>query len=182
VVFGGPRVQSFGELLSFSRWARAMGEVPGGRVVSLERRPATAAEAARLAIGAESLVYFLMRVRLLSGRPVMLERAVYPEKVGALVAGLDLTRESITERLEELGVAFTDAEHVIDAVPASAEDARWLEVRAGAALLRERRFTTDRSGQPVESSEDRYLGTEAAFSVRNSVSVNALSRTAAVPI
>jgi GntR family transcriptional regulator len=170
VVFGGPRVQSFGELLSFSRWARAMGEVPGGRVVSLERRPATAAEAARLAIGAESLVYFLMRVRLLSGRPVM------------LVAGLDLTRESITERLEELGVAFTDAEHVIDAVPASAEDARWLEVRAGAALLRERRFTTDRSGQPVESSEDRYLGTEAAFSVRNSVSVNALSRTAAVPI
>ncbi len=32
VVFGGPRVQSFGELLSFSRWARAAGEVPGGQV------------------------------------------------------------------------------------------------------------------------------------------------------
>src|ERR1700757_3082489 len=38
VVIGGPRVQSFGELLSFSRWARAIGEVPTGRVVSLERR------------------------------------------------------------------------------------------------------------------------------------------------
>jgi len=173
VVFGGSRVQSF------SRWARAMGEVPGGRVVSLERRPATADEAARLAIPEASAVYSLMRVRLLSGRPVMLERAVYPEKVGALVAGLDLARESISERLEELGIVFTDAEHVIDAVPASAEDARWLGVRAGAALLRERRFTTDRSGQPVEASDDRYLGTETAFSVRNSVSVNALSRTSA---
>jgi GntR family transcriptional regulator len=181
VVFGGPRVQSFGELLSFSRWARAMGEVPGGRVVTLERRPATTAEAARLAVPDDGLVYFLMRVRLLSGRPVMVERAVYPEKVGALVAGLDLTRDSITERLEELGVVFTDAEHVIDAVPASAEDARLLGVRAAAALLRERRFTTDRSGQPVESSDDRYLGTETAFSVRNSVSVNALSRTS-VPV
>jgi len=27
VVFGGPRVQSFGELLSFSRWARAAGRI-----------------------------------------------------------------------------------------------------------------------------------------------------------
>ena len=50
VVIGGPRVQSFGELLSFSRWARAIGEVPTGRVVSLERRPATDAEAARLGL------------------------------------------------------------------------------------------------------------------------------------
>jgi len=181
VVIGGPRVQSFGELLSFSRWARAIGEVPSGRVMSLERRPATEAEATRLGLPSPaeggSRVYFLTRVRELSGRPVMVERAIYPERVGVLVAGLDLTADSITERLEALGIAFTDAEHVIDAVPASAEDARWLEVRAGVPLLRERRFTTDRSGQAVEMSDDRYLGTETAFSVRNSVSVNALSRT-----
>src|SRR5580693_4023508 len=181
VVIGGPRVQSFGELLSFSRWARAIGEVPTGRVVSLERRPATDAEAGRLGLTEGGFVYFLVRVRLLSGRPVMLERAVYPEKVGVLVAGFDLAADSIAERLEALGVVFTDAEHVIDAVPASAEDARWLGVRAGVPLLRERRFTTDRSGQPVEWSDDRYLGSETAFSVRNSVSVNALSRTSAPP-
>jgi len=181
VVIGGPRVQSFGELLSFSRWARAIGEVPSGRVVSLERRPAGPAESARLALADDAPVYFLVRVRLLSGRPVMLERAVYPERVGILVAGLDLAVDSITQRLEELGVVFTDAEHVIDAVPASAEDARWLGVRSGVPLLRERRFTTDRSGLPVEWSDDRYLATEAAFSVRNSISVNALSRTSAPP-
>jgi GntR family transcriptional regulator len=176
VVIGGPRVQSFGELLSFSRWARAIGEEPGGRVIALERRPATDAETSSLGLDAGAIVYYLVRVRLLSGRPMMIERAAYPEKVGALVAGLDLTVDSITERLEELGVAFTDAEHVIDAVAASAEDARWLEVRPGAPLLRERRRTTDRAGQPVEWSDDRYLGTASAFSVRNSVSVNALSR------
>jgi GntR family transcriptional regulator len=181
VVIGGPRVQSFGELLSFSRWARAIGEVPAGQVISLERRTATAAEASRLALPEDGPVYALVRVRLLSERPVMLERAVYPERVGILVAGLDLAVDSITQRLEELGVVFTDAEHVIDAVPASAEDARWLGVRAGVPLLRERRFTTDRSGLPVEWSDDRYLATEAAFSVRNSVSVNALSRTSAPP-
>jgi GntR family transcriptional regulator len=179
VVIAGPRVQSFGELLSFSRWAKALGEVPAGRVVSLERRTATDAEASRLALADGSSVYYLVRVRLLSQRPVMIERAVYPERVGILVAGLDLAVDSITQRLEELGVVFTDAEHVIDAVSATADDARWLGVRAGEPLLRERRFTTDRAGLPVEWSDDRYLGTETAFSVRNSVSVNALSRTTA---
>src|ERR1700726_4007494 len=47
VVIGGPRVQSFGELLSFSRWARAMGEGPSGHVESLEHPAATPLETAR---------------------------------------------------------------------------------------------------------------------------------------
>src|SRR5579871_7010231 len=70
VVVGGPRVQSFGELLSFSRWARAIGEVPTGRLVSLARRPVSEPEATRFGLPADALVYSLVRVRLLSGRPV----------------------------------------------------------------------------------------------------------------
>src|ERR1700735_387619 len=58
-VAGGPRVQSFGELLSFSRWARAMGEVPGGRVVTLQRRPAKPAEAEWLALEPGAPIYHL---------------------------------------------------------------------------------------------------------------------------
>src|SRR5436853_1933888 len=44
VVVGGPRVQSFGELLSFSRWARARGEGPGGQGVAMRRREAQPGE------------------------------------------------------------------------------------------------------------------------------------------
>src|SRR5271169_3567312 len=73
VVIGGPRVQSFGELLSFSRWARAMGEVPSGQVIALQRRPAKPLEAERLAIRPGGPIYHLVRLRLLSGRPVMIE-------------------------------------------------------------------------------------------------------------
>jgi DNA-binding GntR family transcriptional regulator len=98
IVVGGPRLQSFGELLSFSRWARAMGEVPAGRVIALDRRPATAAEAERLALPADEHVWYLVRVRLLSERPVMVERATYPDEVGALVAEMDLTVDSITAK------------------------------------------------------------------------------------
>ena len=179
VVIGGPRVQSFGELLSFSRWARAMGEVPGGRVITLQRGPSKPAEAERLAIPPGEPIYRLVRVRLLSGRPVMVERGAYPDRVGELVAGMDLQTGSITERLEELGIVFADAEHVIDAVPASAEDARLLGVSPRVPMLRERRLTTDPAGAPVEWSDDRYLGGAVAFSVHNSTAVNALSRTPA---
>jgi GntR family transcriptional regulator len=178
VVIGGPQVQSFGELLSFSRWAAAIGEEPAGRVADMARREASSLESERLALPAGASVYHLTRVRLLSGRPVMIERTTFPDRVGALVAGIDLDAESITERLEELGIVFADAEHVIDAVPASAEDARLLGIRPRAPLLRERRRTTDPAGVPVEWSEDRYLGSAVAFSVHNSVAVNSLSRTA----
>ena len=71
---------------------------------------------------------------------------------------------------------FADAEHVIDAVPASAEDARLLGVSPRVPMLRERRLTTDPAGAPVEWSDDRYLGSAVAFSVHNSTAVNALSR------
>jgi GntR family transcriptional regulator len=176
-VIGGSRVQSFGELLSFSKWAKSLGEVPSGRLISLDRRAATDEEAVRLALPPDTWVYAMVRVRLLSGRPVMIERGVFPERVGTLIAGIDLETESITERLEGLGVVWTDSEHIIDAIPASAEDARLLGVARGVAMLRERRHTTDQSGVPVEWSDDRYLGEAVAFSVRNSIAVNALSRT-----
>jgi GntR family transcriptional regulator len=176
VVIGAARVQSFGELLSFSRWARAMGEEPGGKVVSLIRRPATAIEAERLAIAPEALIYHLTRVRLLSGRPVMIERGTFPDRVGMLLADMDLEHGSVTERLEEHGIVFADAEHVIDAIPASAEDARLFGVSPRVPLMRERRHTTDLAGLPLEWSDDRYLGSAVAFSVHNSVAVNALSR------
>jgi len=107
---------------------------------------------------------------------VMIERSTFPDRVGAMVAGIDLDHESIYERLGQLGVIFADAEHIIDSVAATADDARLLETRPRVPLLRERRRTTDPAGTPIEWSEDRYLGSEVAFTVHNSVAVSALTR------
>jgi len=173
MVLGHQRLQGFNELRSFSEWAEALGETPGGRVVALVRREATAAEAERLDT---DRVYHLTRVRLLSGRPVMIERTAYPERIGALVAGMDIDHESITRRLQELGVLFANAAHTLSAVIASAEDARLLDIRPRAPLLRELRLSTDPDGVPLEWSEDRYLGDAVAFTVHNSVHQNTLIR------
>ena len=138
IVLGGPQLQSFGELLSFSLWARAIGERPSGRVIAMTRREAKPSECAALGLPPGAVIYHLTRVRLLSGRPVMIERTAFPDRVGALVAGIDADHQSIYERLEELGVVFADAEHIIDSVPASADDARLLGCRPRIPLHRSR--------------------------------------------
>jgi GntR family transcriptional regulator len=176
VVLGGRKLQNFTDLVSFSRWARSLGETPSGRMVSMQRGVATEEERDRLALAAGAQVYHLVRVRLLSDRPVMIERSAFPDRVGALVAGMAQDVPSITDRLEELGVIFADAEHIIDAVPATAADARLLGISPRVPLLRERRHTIDPTGMPVEWSEDRYVGDAVAFTVHNSVAANALTK------
>ncbi|MEU3460704.1 GntR family transcriptional regulator [Streptomyces sp. NPDC006733] len=176
VVLGTARVQSFAELVSFARWARSIGEEPGGRTVEIVCGPADEVERERLRLEPGAEVYRVLRVRTLSGVPVMVERSVYPVHVGALVAALDPLAVSHTVPLQERGVLFTDAHHTIDLALADADDARLLECAVGDPLLRERRHTTDPAGAPVEWSQDRYLPGTVVFSVHNSTAVTALSR------
>ncbi|WP_194894792.1 GntR family transcriptional regulator [Catenulispora pinisilvae] len=175
-VLARPREQNFAELRSFSRWARLIGEVPSGRTVSLERATADEREAEKLGLAIGDPLFRLTRVRLLSGRPVMIERTAYVERVGTLLATVDLGRESICDALELFGIFFEHAEHAIDAINADPADAALLETAVGTALLREHRRTTDPSGSPLEWSDDRYLGDAMAFIVRNSVASAPLAR------
>ena len=180
-VLAQPRLQSFGELRSFSRWARSIGEVPSGRVEVFEQRAATEVQARALALEPGTPLVYVVRVRLLSDVPVMIERTAYAERAGMLLSFVDLERESISERLEEHGIVFAHAEHTIDAVNATPEDARLLALAPGTALLRERRRTTDPQGRALEWSEDRYVGDGVAFTVRNSLALSPLVRDRAVP-
>src|SRR5262249_53678476 len=163
VVLAAPLVQSFSELLSFSAWARAEGHQPGGTVIELARRPAGQSEAERLKIAIGEPLYQLVRVRSLSGTPVMVERTSFVEDVGRLLIDLDLETSSIYEELGDRGIVFARARHTIDAVPASAEDARLLAVPRRTPLLRQRRASTSQTGQPLELSDDRYRGDAVAF-------------------
>jgi GntR family transcriptional regulator len=181
-VLAVPRLQNFGELRSFSRWARSIGAEPSGRVELLERRAATEVQSRELALAPGDPVVYVVRVRLLDGKPVMIERTAYVERAGLLLSFVDLERESISERLEEHGIVFAHAEHTIDAVNATPDDAALLAIEPGLALLRERRRATDQQGRPLEWSEDRYVGDAVAFTIRNSIALSPLVRDRAVPI
>jgi GntR family transcriptional regulator len=177
VVIGTPRPQSFGELLSFTRWARSTGKEPGARIVTVETRHADGTEREQLRLPAGAEIYEVRRLRTLSGRPVMVELTLYPSAVGELIAELPPDTVSHTVALEDSGVLFADAQHTIDLCRADDEDARLLGCcRPGDPLLRERRCSTDPAGTPVEWSEDQYLPETVAFTVHSSAASGSLAR------
>ncbi|MCX5195192.1 GntR family transcriptional regulator [Streptomyces sp. NBC_00249] len=168
VVLAGPgEGGAVTELRSFTRWARSLGQRPGGRTVSVEEGAADAEEAEQLRLESGAAVHRVLRLRTLAGEPVMVERTTYPREVGALVAAMPPDTLSYSEQLARHGVLFTDAHHTIDIAFADAEDAALLGCRAGEALLRERRRSTDPAGTPVEWSQDRYLPGTVAFTAHS---------------
>jgi GntR family transcriptional regulator len=176
VVLAAPLVQSFSELLSFSAWAYSEGHEPGGTVIELARRPAGGADAEKLKVARGEPVYQLVRVRTLSGSPVMIERTTFVEEVGRLLVDLDLESCSIYEELGDHGIVFARARHTIEAIPASAEDARLLEVPRRTPLLRQRRASISQTGRPLELSDDRYRGDVVAFVIDNTALSGNLER------
>ncbi|MEU9339124.1 GntR family transcriptional regulator [Streptomyces sp. NPDC048290] len=174
VVLDAVPSQPFESFLSFTRRAELTGHTPGQRLQEIALRRPEPEVAAALHIDPDDLVVQLLRLRLLDGRPAMLERMTYVEPVGRPLIAADLDSGSIYAMLTEWGVDLHSARHTFDAVPADAVDARLLNVPEGTPLLRERRLTTDSQGVPLEWSEDRYRSDVASVTVTNTRS----SRTA----
>lgn len=168
VVLAQPRAQTFSELLSFTAWARAVGDEPAGRVVSLRREYADGDDVLHLDLRPGEPVFRLVRVRLLGERPVMVERTTFVDAIGRRVAALDLEHRSIYEQLELDGIVFANARHVVSAIAADDEDAALLAIEPGTPLLRQLRRTTAPDGSPLEWSDDRYRGDAVSFLVENS--------------
>ncbi|WP_435824961.1 GntR family transcriptional regulator [Nocardia rhamnosiphila] len=159
--------QPFETLLSFTAWAERIGRTPGQRTVEIARRGASATAAAALRMEEGAPVIEVLRLRLLDGVPVMVERAAFVEHVGRLLFDFDPDTASIYAHLADRGVDLQSARHTIDAVGADETDAALLGVAPGTPLLRERRHTASAAGAPLEYGEDRYRPDRVTFTIDN---------------
>lgn len=176
VVRGTPLTQPLGELVSFTAWVRSLGKEPGGAVISFAREQASAEAAPALGLSAGDPVWHLERVRTADGEPLLIERTIFPEAIGALLADVDLEKHSVYEQLALRGATVSAARHLIDAIPATPADARLLDITAGSALLRVVRQATAIDGSPVEWSDDRYRGDGVNFAIENRAGASGLVR------
>ncbi|MDT0412210.1 MULTISPECIES: GntR family transcriptional regulator [Streptomyces] len=174
VVLDVVAAQPFETFMSFTRRAEVTGHAPGQRLQEIALRRPGPEVAAALQIDPEDLAVQLVRLRLLDGRPAMLERMTYIEAVGRPLIDADLDAGSIYALLSERGVDLHSARHTFDAVPADALDARLLDVPEGQPLLRERRLTTDAQGVPLGWSDDRYRADVATVTVTNTRSARTM--------
>jgi GntR family transcriptional regulator len=147
--------QDLTTLAGFSEQLRRHGMVAGARVLSAflcEPGPA-----ARAALDTDT-VYEIRRVRLADGKPVALERSLFPAVrfPGLLDLPLD---GSLYELLEEhYGLRPHRARESLEPVTAGTREAGILGVDAGAPLMQVERTVYARSGEPLEFARDLFRG------------------------
>lgn len=149
----------------FTRWARELGLTPGAVTQEVSLHRAGIALASALEVSPDDTIVSVTRLRLLDGRPTMLERLSYREDAGRLLFHTDLDAISITEYLAAHGHPIVGLRHEIDAVAADEQDAALLRVVAGTPILRLSRISRDAEGRVFEASEDRYLSEVVRFTV-----------------
>lgn len=164
-VLGRKAHQAVDVSIPFTRWAEQIGAQPGAQTQELSVRRADADKARLLNLTEGDPIVEVLRLRLLDGRPTMLERLTFIEPVGRLLFGADLDAISITEHLGADGFGYEDVTHEIDAVAADAQDAQYLDVAEGSPILRLHRVSRDRDGRVFEASDDRYRSDIVRFTV-----------------
>jgi GntR family transcriptional regulator len=162
----GHQAQTVGEIRVFSQWATEHGHGYSGQIVRRERGGASATEARLCGIGLGEEILRFTRVRALDTRPVLVERSTWAPWVIPLIDELPDDVPSIFGALDAVGVHAVLGDHRIEAVAASSEDARLLNLRRSSPLLQVTRTSVTRDGRTVEVAVDRYVADVVAFDVR----------------
>jgi GntR family transcriptional regulator len=163
-------------LLSFSNEMRRQGRTPSSRLLGRALRAPTRDEAARLQLTDGEKVLWLRRIRLADGHPIAVESTRIHRRTATAVLAADLQTESLHAVLVRAGFPPTRGRATISAESASADDARWLEMRKGDPMLVERRVIVDQEGRPVEFTESRYPADRYALDVDFVVEDQGVSR------
>jgi GntR family transcriptional regulator len=162
--------QDLTTLAGFSEQLRRNGMAAGARVLSARQRPAGPAAAAALRTGPDDPVFEVSRIRLADGKPVALERSLFP--AGRFPGLLDFRPSplspasplsplegSLYELLEvRYGLRPHRARESLEPVTAGVYEAEALEVAVGAALMLVERVAYARSGEPFEYARDLFRG------------------------
>src|SRR5580698_3436197 len=150
--------QDLTTLAGFSEQLRRHGVVAGARVLTATERPAGPAAGQALQIGEQDPVYEVRRIRLADGRPIAVERSLFPAArfPGMLDCPLD---GSLYELLEvTYGLRPHRAREIMEPVTADAREAEALGVAEGAPLMLVERTAYARSGEPLEYARDLFRG------------------------
>jgi GntR family transcriptional regulator len=150
--------QDLTTLAGFSEQLRRHGMVAGARVLTATQRAAGPAAAAALRLAEDDPVFEVRRIRLADGRPMVLERSLFPAArfPGMLDCRLD---GSLYELLEvKYGLRPHRARESLEPVTAGVREAEALEIAEGAPLMLVVRTAYARSGEPLEYARDLFRG------------------------
>ncbi|MBY6151598.1 phosphonate metabolism transcriptional regulator PhnF [Vannielia litorea] len=161
-----PTEYPIGRRVRFHQNIRASGRLPEKRVLRVETRPPTGAEATALGLAPDAQVVVYEGLSLSSGSPIAHFTSTFPAaRFPGLAARLEQT-SSVTEALRLEGLSdYIRAETRLTAERASATQALHLAVREGDPLLKTTGLNRDLEGNPVEHGETWFAGDRVVLTV-----------------
>ena len=145
-----PIEQELVRLTDFVEDMQQAGQNPSSRVLAFVHEPAGPAISKALHTASGTEVVRVDRLRLAEGRPIAYDTTWLPLRFGDLLAGMDLTKETIYHILEtRYAIPVLSGAFYITAAEATAELAEHLEVALGSALLVIQRTSYTTGEEPV---------------------------------
>jgi GntR family transcriptional regulator len=140
---------------------------PGWQVISAGWIPAIGEVAERLSCKAGQRVYQLRRLRLANDEPIGYHNAHVIPALGEIIDESRLDRGGSLDYLRSTGqLEQSYANRTIEAILASDEVARHLNINKGSPILRIRRRVFNSAGVPVEDMRAMYRGDSFQYRVR----------------
>ncbi|NPV70110.1 MAG: phosphonate metabolism transcriptional regulator PhnF [Firmicutes bacterium] len=156
--------QGLSGLTSFTEDMEKRGLRPSGRVLTVKEARADQDIAALLGIDVGAPVARLERLRLADDEPMALEVSYVPLPRFQWVLSEDLNGKSLYRLFaEKSGIELDRARQTIEVVVANKHEAGLLEVDQGTPLLKMKRVTYDRKGEPVEAVKSVYRADRYKF-------------------
>lgn len=150
--------------LSFSAAMASQGLPCETRVLEAEtvRAPSNVARALSLAQGGQAI--FLRRLRIVDGTPAAIHLSYMPARLSALL-DLDLTG-SLSDLMSRVGARVERSDDSVEAVLATGEEARLLQVAEGSPLVLIRGTAFSSGNEPVRYTEALYPGGRWRFNLQ----------------
>jgi GntR family transcriptional regulator len=154
---------------SFSEQVRRHGHVPTQRLVELSTVAASDEPEAAQWFGEDAQLVRIVRLRIVDGEPVgvhatVLRRATV-EQAGIGEHSFTRADASLYALLDAADIHVVEADEHLQAIAASAPEARMLGVRKGTPLMRIVRVSFGSNGSPIEVTDARYVGDRFDYSV-----------------
>lgn len=150
---------------SFTEDMRARGLSPSSKLLSLDLTQPDQVTLEKLQMPADAAYYRLVRLRLTNQEPAALQYAYLPALLYPGLDKVDFNQRYLYEVIrEDYGMKTTWSEAIVEAAPATDEEAAHLEISAGTPVLVIWHLTLDDEYTPVEYVRSVYQADRFSFS------------------
>ncbi|HVW77038.1 MAG TPA: GntR family transcriptional regulator [Alloacidobacterium sp.] len=154
-------------LQGFTEDMRQRGMKPSSKLLEQTVIAANEDLVQRLKLNADDKILHLRRLRLADGIPMAIEDSHIPLKQFPGLDRIDFAKHSLYQTLRErYGVRVGYADEVIEALPATKEEAELLTIPRKASILSITRIIMTTQETPVEAACSRYRGDRYRASIR----------------